>query len=419
MSGVSASTATIAAPAGAVTTDARARASWRYPAGAGARDLRIDFLRGVAIMFVVVDHIRLNSAFYLLSHERIGAISGAELFVLLSGLVLGMVHRRRAIAEGWRASATRMWARARLLYLVSLVVVAAAYALSSLPFLDDQVLTTWTDDATQVTFSLYGTTPLLLEYPVPPPAVFDIMFLNVGPFQFNVMGLYVVLLALAPLAMRLLLAGRWWVLLLISAGLYGANLFLHWRVLPSAFENQFPLLSWQLLFIGGLSIGFAWERIRGWFDRPPGRVTVLLAWLAFAAFLFFTWNNPAKQDDPWSLGLRVIPDETFWMLYEDWFRRDVLGVLRILNVAAVIIVSYAVLSRLWRPLYRLLGWFFVPLGGATLYVFILHVAFALAVASLPIPEAHSLMVGTMTHVAILALLWIMVQTRFLFRWIPR
>lgn len=422
MSGVSTTPTTIDVPSEGAPGRrgvVRARTSWRYPADAGTRDLRIDFLRGLAIMFVVVDHIDLHSAYHVLTHERIGAVSGAELFVLFSGVVLGMVHRRRAIAEGWHASAERMWARAKLLYLVSLVVLALAYLLSKLPFLDSQVLTTWTDEATGTTYSLYGTTPLLLDYPVPPPAVFDILFLNIGPFQFNVMGLYVVLIALAPLAMRLLIAGRWWLLMLVSAGLYAANLFLHWRLLPSSFENQFPLLSWQFLFMLGLAVGFGWQRVLSWFHRPLGRIVVLLAWVLFVGFLFLTSNNPAKADDPWALRLDVIPVETFWQLYDDWFRRDFLGVLRLVNVAVVVIVFYGVLTRLWVPISRLLGWFFVPLGGATLYVFILHVAFALVVASLPFLQSASLLVNTLTHTAILLLLWTMVQTKFLFRWIPR
>ena len=38
---------------------------------------------------------------------------------------------------------------------------------------DSQVLTTITDEGTGTTYSLYGTTPLLLDYPIPPPAVFE------------------------------------------------------------------------------------------------------------------------------------------------------------------------------------------------------------------------------------------------------
>ncbi len=393
--------------------------SWRYPADLGSRDLRIDFLRGLAIVFVVVDHIHLESLFYIISHERIGAISGAELFVLLSGVVLGMVHQRRIQKSGWLDSAQRMWSRARLLYVVSLVVVFAAYLLSKVPFLDGEVLTTWTDATTGQTYSMYGSTAELAEMPVPPAAVRDVLFLNVGPYQFNVMGLYVGLLLLAPFAMWLLTRGRWWVLMGVSLAIYVMNFFLEWRVAASSFENPFPLLSWQLPFMAGLTIGYYQDQIRQWFAGPAGKTAAVLAWAAFIVFLFFTWNSPGKLGDPLSLRLDLIPDATFWSIYREGFLRDFLGPLRVLNLVVAVIALYGLLTRFWTPAYRLLGWFLVPLGGATLYVFILHVVFALIVSSLPINEHDSLVVGTMTHVVILALLWLMVKSSFLFRWIPR
>jgi hypothetical protein len=312
-----------------------------------------------------------------------------------------------------------MWRRAGLLYAVSLAVVIAAYGLSKLPFLDGNVLTQWTDESTGETYSMYSTTPLLAQTPVPPSAVFDVLLLNVGPYQFNVMGLYVGLLFLAPVAMWTLMRGRWWHLLLLTTTIYVANLIVHWRFLPTSFENPFPLLTWQFPFMVGLVVGYYRERIYQWFDGPRGTTAVAVAWAAFVGFLFFTWNNPAKLGDPLALRIDLIPEATFWQVYGDWFPRDFLGPLRVVNLAAVVIVFYSLLTRFWTPAYRLLGWLLVPLGGSTLYVFIMHVVFALLVASLPISDSSSLIVGTMTHVALILLLWIMVKTSFLFRWIPR
>lgn len=395
------------------------RSRWRYPADPESRDLRIDFLRGLAILFVVVDHIELNSAFYILSHERIGVVTGAELFVLLSGVVLGMVHRRRAITAGWSSSASRMWGRAKLLYVVSLIVVIAAYLLSFVPFLDGDVLTTWTDVVTGTTYDLYGSTPLLTEYPVPPPAVFDILFLDVGPFQFNVMGLYVALLLIAPLLFRLLLTGKWWLLLALSMAAYTANLFLHWRIVPSSFANQFPFLSWQLLFVLGLIAGFFSTALRDWFKRPAGKALVTIAAMAVVLFAVFSWANPDKLGDPWALRLDLVSAGRFYDIYEQWFRRDFLGPLRVVNVLVIAVAFYAILTRFWVPLNRTLGWLLVPLGGATLYVFIMHVVLNLLVVSLPFVDRASLAVGTLTHAAVLLVLWAMVRSKFLFRWIPR
>lgn len=65
-------------------------AGWAY-ADPSSRDSRVDFLRGVAIVFVVVNHVGMTSLFQLFTQEAVGFVSGAELFVLFSGLVLGMV----------------------------------------------------------------------------------------------------------------------------------------------------------------------------------------------------------------------------------------------------------------------------------------------------------------------------------------
>jgi hypothetical protein len=393
--------------------------SWRYPVQALGRDLRIDFLRGLAMLFVVVDHITLRSGYHLISHERIGVISGAELFVVLSGVVLGITQQRRAATDGWRAAADRAWSRALLLYIVCLAVMIGAYVLSHAPYVDPDELTTWTDESTGAVYSMYGSTPLLADYPVAAGAVMDVVLLDIGPYQFSVVGLYVVLLAIAPLIMRLILAGRSWAVLGVSVGLYAVNTLVWARTLPSQFEYQFPLLSWQLLFVTGLLAGVHWDAIKAWFSRPIGRAFFLVVVAAAIGFALFASSNPGREFDPGSLRLHLVGDETYWRIYDDFFRRDFIGILRVVNVFAFLIVAYALLTRFWKPLNRLLGWLLVPLGGATLYVFILHLVFALLVASLPFLDEGSVLEYTIVHTVILLALWLMVKREFLFRWVPR
>ncbi len=63
----------------------------------------------------------------------------------------------------------------------------------------------------------------------------------------------------------------------------------------------------------------------------------------------------------------------------------------------------------------------MPLGGATLYVFILHVMSALAAANIPTLEMGEgdVWINTLAHTIIVLILWLMVKREFLFRWIPR
>ena len=86
----------------------------------------------------------------------------------------------------------------------------------------------------------------------------------------------------------------------------------------------------------------------------------------------------------------------------------------------VVLVSlYAMLTACWRPLNRSVGWLLVPLGQASLYVFVLHVFFALLAANVPGLGTGRVLSGTVAHALILSWLWLMVRQRFLFRLIPR
>jgi hypothetical protein len=88
-------------------------------------------------------------------------------------------------------------------------------------------------------------------------------------------------------------------------------------------------------------------------------------------------------------------------------------------VLLVVITGYALLSAYWRPLERSLGWFLIPLGQATLYVFIVHVFLILLAANVPALQQGNLWLNTGAYAVILGVLWVMVRTRFLFRIIPR
>src|SRR5258707_14069393 len=81
---------------------ARVRQPWAYSPTADGRDLRIDFLRGMGMLVLVVVHFELFSLYNFLAWERIGVISGAEGFVIFSGCVIGLIYRRRLEQKGWQ-----------------------------------------------------------------------------------------------------------------------------------------------------------------------------------------------------------------------------------------------------------------------------------------------------------------------------
>ncbi|MCS5497103.1 OpgC domain-containing protein [Cnuibacter physcomitrellae] len=403
----------------------RGRSGLAYT-GPPNRDQRIDLLRGVAIVFVVVNHIGLVSLFQDVTQEAVGVVSGAELFVLLSGAVLGLVYRPKLVSGGIGEVVLRTAGRSRKLYVTALVVVLLVFFVTRLPFVDGTTVTTFTDQgtgaagsgATGRVYDLYSGADRLLQYPVDPQAVIDVLLLRVGPWQFNVMGLYVVLLLISPLVLWAL-SRRWWApVLAVSIGLYVVGMLTRQRLLPSQFEDSFPLLVWQLLFVVGLTAGFHRREILEWFRSRAGLVVLGVVVIAATLFMLFSWNNPYTVS-PLDARLALMPDNVFRTLYEQGFLRTYLAPGRLLNVLVLVVALYALLSAYWRPVNAVVGWFFIPLGQATLYVFVMHVFFALIAANVPVLASGGVWIDTLANAVILALLWVMVRTRFLFRIVPR
>ena len=123
------------------------RTSWHYPEDS-ERDLRLDWVRGLAIVFVVLNHINIPSLFQLVTQETIGPVSGAELFVALSGVVLGIVYRQRSRRLDMVGVTGLLWSRAFKLYRTALVVVLGAFVLTLVPAVNGSVITTFTAQST-------------------------------------------------------------------------------------------------------------------------------------------------------------------------------------------------------------------------------------------------------------------------------
>lgn len=388
------------------------------------RDVRIDVLRGLAIVFVVLNHIDVPSLFHLVSQEALGPISGAEMFVALSGVAVGMAYRSRALRSVRDEVLEPLWRRARTLYVVTLAVVVLAWLVQFVPGIDGGVLTTWTEvdaEGKTVVWDLYAGVADGLTWPVPGAVLGELLTLQLGPPQFNVMGLYVVLLLAAPVVLAYLKRGRTAAVLAVSLGLYVTYQISGTTVLTAVYESPFPLLAWQALFVLGLAAGWHREFLVSRARTAAGGAVLGGAAVLFAIGLFLTWNNPWR---PWSaeslrFSLGVIPEDTFAAMYDALFERSPLAPGRLVFVVVALVTLYAALTVLRRPVERFVAPILAPLGQATLYVFVLQLFFVALVASLPLPESGSVLWGTVIHAMVLTVLWLMVRHRVLFRVIPR
>ncbi len=96
------------------------RIGWRYP-GDGDRDLRLDFLRGLCLLKMVFDHLP-RTPLHRYLHWT-GYVTAAEGFFIISGVVLGIVYRRRVAQKGLAPATRTLWRRAGSLYLSNMVLV--------------------------------------------------------------------------------------------------------------------------------------------------------------------------------------------------------------------------------------------------------------------------------------------------------
>lgn len=397
---------------------------WRYPDdGKPGRDLRIDLFRGFIILAVVITHIEVAGPYSFVTLKAVGAITGAEMFVFLSGLVLGMVYPLGVKKFGEKTAAIGAFVRARKQYVVTLAVILIVFALSFVPFLNTAEITTFTDRGTGSTgsgamgrvYDLYPNADRLLDYPPPWYAVRQLLLLEMGPWPFNIMGLFVVLSLTIPALMWLVKRGGWWIVLGASWAVYLLGVFRpDIQLLPSQFEAVFPLFAWQVLFTHGLVIGNYRAQIVRALTTTLGKVLVGVGVVGYAGFLGLIWAGHAYGFD-----LGPIPTSIYDTLYATGYQRVDMQWGRLVDVALVVVCVYAILTVFWKPISAALGWLWIPLGQASLYVFIWQVFFALAVASIPGLDRTDVLVGTAIHTVVILLLWWMVRKRFLFSVIPR
>jgi hypothetical protein len=367
---------------------------------APGRDVALDLLRGLAMVILVVNHVALDS---WLHYGTEPFMSAAEALVVVSGVVAGMVFGRRWATWGPRATTRALLHRSFVLYRASVVVVALVGLLTLVPFLATDALT--------VAPRTSG--PDLYAFDGPLRTALAVVTLEAGPWQFNILGFFIAVLALTPGLLWLLQRGRWPAVLLGSWALWLLGRATLADVLPSQSEHPFPLLIWQLLFVHGLVLGWHRDRVGRMLARV--RRPVIGAILALATLAFLTRLH--------EIGLEPfgVSDATWRDLDAEHFDKRTLDPGRLATMLSFTAAAYVLLHRFRPAAERVLGPVLLPLGRSSFYVFIVHVFLCLAVASLPLLEDGGMgrTANTAAQIGLLGLLVLLLRRRVLFRWIPR
>ncbi|RUM69931.1 MAG: OpgC protein, partial [Sulfurovum sp.] len=210
---------------------------YHYPINEGKRDLRIDFIRGFVMLLLITVHLNIPSLYNYIAWERFGLVTGAEGFVMLSGIVLGMLFRMRMRHDSFGFTIDKQYNRAFLLYRTSLFVILSVALINLIPSIDAHVAMTFTTYSGKV-YNLYPDLSNFGQYHDKIMAKF--LLLRYGPHQFQILGLYVILLLFSPFVLWLLSKNKLNVVLGLTWIVYFANNGFHVRPTGAQFEYAFP-----------------------------------------------------------------------------------------------------------------------------------------------------------------------------------
>ncbi|MFT4013099.1 MAG: OpgC domain-containing protein [Paracoccus sp. (in: a-proteobacteria)] len=268
----------------------------------------LDMLRGYALVCIMLDHMPL-SVLRNITLANFVVFDAAELFVLLSGFLVGMVWVKVEERHGLRRAQLRFLKRA---FQVWLALVAGAVLLA----LFSHLLFSLKINHTAVWFQY---SRWVVENPL--GYLGTVMLMWMQPNLLDVLALYVVLIITVPVTVPFLLRMPWLAMAVSVAVWWFAG------PLNTLVPNQRPggLLfnpfGWQLLFFIGIGFGAFRGRVMPMLKRHSALLTTAsLGVLAFGAAILICWRiGPAAKPvaaflksiygeiDKWSLdGLRLM-----------------------------------------------------------------------------------------------------------------
>jgi hypothetical protein len=319
------------------------------------RDLTLDSLRGILLIVMTIDHLAI--ALHQYTIHALGFITAAEGFIFLSGFVAGTVYSRIQTQ-----SVQRLWAsalqRVGTIYLFHMIVFSLIMllGLTSTP-----LMLAWRETMP------YFINPLLLQHPLQALGLGSILLYQ--PAFLDILPLYCVFLLITPLLLSAFQKGLARQVFTGSLLLWGAAQFGLLAVGNQILKNFFPInlgafdiLAWQVLFISGLYWGFRrYHRTQEQrhFQSRPGYLAVAVTTVVVLFML--------RQQ---GFGQSIASSLNGWWLFEPLTGKEHLGLIRVLNFAAL---SY-VIASVYGSFGRLITWrWFSTLGQHSLQVYAFHV----------------------------------------------
>jgi hypothetical protein len=315
------------------------------------RDYRLDFFRGIALVFIFIDHIPDNALSNVTLHS-FALCDAAEVFIFISGYTAAMVYGRAMLREGGLMASARIWRRVWQLYVAHLclfMIYNAEVSYTMLhfnnPLFSDELGVGAFLDEPELTF-------------------IRVLSLEFQPSLLNILPLYISLLLIFP-AVILALRRSIWLALVPSAFLYVAAVI--WRfdlpVQPGDGAWFFDPFAWQFLFVIASTFGF--RQAGGAPPLPRPRWLLMIALSVAGVGLVLQGSATLHELFGRVPALVNIP------LWAD--DKTVLSPVRIVSMLSLAYLVARLVDPNARFLTSWMGWPLVLCGQKSLYVFCLTI----------------------------------------------
>ena len=211
-----------------------------------SRDVRVDFLRGIALLVILVDHIDGN-ILARVTYRLSGFADAAEWFVLLSGYVVGIAYGRAIERNGAFRTQAKACYRAGELYVAHIATLGIALALFHRMHAG----------AAGTPRPALGSLDYTHLYDNGLAALWEVLTLRHLPPLFDILPAYMLFILAAPAYLVAVRRFGWQGPLAASAAIYALPLLVPGANLPNLPDGHWYLnpLSWQFLFFIGVSAG--------------------------------------------------------------------------------------------------------------------------------------------------------------------
>ncbi|CAI8962881.1 MULTISPECIES: OpgC family protein [Pseudomonas] len=251
-----------------------------------ARDHRIDFFRGLALIFIFWDHVPHNPLGQI-TLRNFGFSDAAEVFVFLAGFASVLAYGKVLAREGFLIACVKILRRAWVLYVVHIFLLAMLMGIVF--FANSHVETR--DLVEEMGMHHFISNPQ--------QALIDELLLRFKPNLMDPLPLYIVLLAGLPLVLPLLVR-KAWVVVSMSLALYLMVPLAGWNL--AAIKDgvwYFNPVAWQLLFVLGGAAAIHSQRPRPPQTRPLVRQPLFVGaalYVVVAGVLTVLWRWPDLHD---------------------------------------------------------------------------------------------------------------------------